>query len=160
LDIASNVLAGKGALRPLCALSALTRLDARRCGLPCLPAELLALPALEELDLSLNPLAGERSLEGLQSLTALRQLSLYECELQRLPPQASTLSVLDTLRLSGNRLLGKEGGGGNEDGDWGMLCLLRSLQALTYLDLASCGFPQGHLSQLSALTAVGVNVRC
>jgi Leucine-rich repeat (LRR) protein len=151
LDIASNGLAGEGAMRPLQALLGLTRLDARRCGLARLPAEVSALQALEEMDLSLNPLSGESSLEGLQRLTALRHLSLYECDLSRLPPEVSTLPALDTLRLSGNRALGKEGAG--------LLGLLRGLGALTYLDLAGCGM-QGHHSQLSALSGMGVNVRC
>lgn len=166
LDLSGNQL-GPGGLGPggrgseadgwgaLGRLTALTRLDLRRCALRHAPDSLSALQRLEALDLSSNDFweGGPRVMHALCACTALRDLALAECGLGsgNLPSQLSALRMLESLRLCSNRRLGASGF------QAAPFALLRALPSLTFVDLAGTSLYDD--AELSALSSLGVRAR-
>ncbi|GAB4823364.1 hypothetical protein N2152v2_010410 [Parachlorella kessleri] len=141
----SGAEAGVRALAPLRHLTALTRLDARRCRLSAgALGHLSGCTGLAWLNLEGNWPLGER--EGGQVASAwvlqpfgaaLTRLCLRGCKLESLPAQLACLSHLQDLDLSLNYGLGHGGvvrGGGNPV-VWQPLA---SLAMLTYLCIRQC----------------------
>jgi leucine-rich repeat protein SHOC2 len=145
---------GDAALAPLQHLLALTRLDARSCGLLRLPPGLSRLVRLVELHLGGNMLSvEEREPGGFQQLACLGSLTrlvLAGCGLSRPPPSLAALSHLADLDVSDNPSLGGSRGRGGTSGsgsssgggpqqereEQGAWAPLRHLAALTRLNLA------------------------
>ncbi|KAI3424292.1 hypothetical protein D9Q98_009847 [Chlorella vulgaris] len=139
LDL-SNIDVGSTAEEVL-ALPALTNLQALalpRCKLHVAPRALSGLTHLTALNLSINYVLVAAPLATLQRL---RSLQLGSCSLAALPQQLSTLTALTSLVLSNNSQL---------HGGWQHLLSLNQLQAV---DLSGCGLTAVP-EQLSALVAV------
>ncbi|XP_066565484.1 volume-regulated anion channel subunit LRRC8D [Amia ocellicauda] len=82
----------------------LAELVLRSCELESLPAPVLSLQALQNLDLACNALRSPEELLGLSRLPRLASLHLAHNRLPRLPPGLALLRALERLDLSHNQL--------------------------------------------------------
>lgn len=143
--------------QPLCRLTALRQLAAAECALPCLPAQLSALPGLQDLELSGNPALdqAEAAWQQLAQAPALTRLGLGTCGL-------GVHSIAFVAHLSGLVHLDLSGACPPLDsrGAAQLFSSLRPLTALTRLELsrlwaesvaAAGGLPGVRLSPSSTL---------
>ncbi|GAB4822975.1 hypothetical protein N2152v2_010021 [Parachlorella kessleri] len=130
--------------QPLAALTALTRLDLRRCRLDSMPAPVHFLGAsLVELHLGRRP-----EPVVFDFSTGLTSLHLSHCGLKQLPPQITALAPsLRHLNLEGNVTLGRQ------PAETAFAHLLH-LTGLVHLDLTDCDLRRlpAQLQALQALT--------
>lgn len=130
--------AGEVAFAPLQHLTGLTALNISECGLEVVPKPVSTLLRLRLLFLSRNAGLGQggaATFAPLRALPQLERLHCARCGLERVPQDIATLSALVELNLKDNKSLGRVVGTATPKG----LEPLRSLTALTKLDLGGCG---------------------